>query len=392
MPRWVDRKTMSPQALFGLSSLQQRLTRFREIYDCPPWKRVKIARGASLVTHTRERLAREGRQADSTAGLEPLTRREVLQRKKGHFGRCPENVGLYTLTEDEREEKVAREAARHDEARAKKEEAQVKSALRSSTTGTKRKHDHTSMSYRSIQPFHKQARSALGAAVQANQQLPPMSAYSMAPFEPAGGMSIAHPNSNEDSVKHENSSQKPDQDHRWVAPETFSEQISIKAALSYTVADFKYYHAMEPPATTATYSYFEQYRQIQDHHQENWSLEDEPAPQLIYIGGWFGSFRSVPLPDADEENMKRLLPSHLTSTHADAETSSEQHQVDTNAVSNVRSEQHHANTNAVSDLNSHSVSDWLLETDYSQFLEDGVWDAILGLSVPTSPDQVQADT
>lgn len=381
MPRWVTRKSMIAQAqvhpLFGLSSLQQRLTRFRERYDCPPWKKVNVPRGASLVKHTRARLAREGLQADSTAGLGPLTRREVLQRKKTSHIRCPENVGLYTLTEDQNEEEVAREVVRHQEARAKKEKAQGKSALRGSSTGTKRKRDHTTELDSSSQPVQKQARSAFGTAVRTNQQLAPTSAYSMAPSKPAGTVLVTNTTPEEKAVKHETLLQEPDQDLRWVAPKTFSEQMSIKAALSHTVADFKYYNAMEPPATTATYSYFEQYRQIQDNHKENWSLEDVRAPQLIYISDWFGSFQYMPLPDVDEENMKRLLPSYQTSTQAEAEASNEQHQVDTNAVPDVSGDW---------------ISDWVIDADYSNLLEDGAWDAVLGLPVSTSPDQAQPDT
>lgn len=377
MPRWITRKTAGDQALFGLSSLQQRLTRFRELYDCPPWKKVHIDRGPTLIKHTRERLAREGLQANSTAGLRPLTRGEAQRRKAPYLGRCPENVGLYTLTEDELGKKAAKEAARHEVARTRQEEAQEASTLRDSSTGTKRKRDQATESYTEIHPTKKQARSGLHATIHTKQQASPLSAHSTTASKIAGSSLMTDTSPRKCSVQQEKVNQDAGQDLRWVVPKKFSEQLSIQAALTHTVADFKNYHSTKPPITTATSTYFEQYQQIQNHHKELWALEDKPAPQLIYIAQWFGSFKFVPLPDVDEERMKRLLPSHETSIEIEAKASSEQH---------------HVSIDSAADGSSDLLSDWALDTNLSDLLEDGAWDGVFGRSETTSSDWGQSLT
>lgn len=160
MPRWVTKKTVGVQPLHGLSSLQQRICRFRQLYDCPAWKRV--ARGSSLAEHTKERLAKQGLSLNSTEGLEPLTRREVLRRKKAHVGQYPENAGINTLTEEEKIEKAAREDARWREAQAKKEEAQAK-ASSTVLSGIKRKRDDDPELHSTMQPLQKQTRFTSGS-------------------------------------------------------------------------------------------------------------------------------------------------------------------------------------------------------------------------------------
>lgn len=152
MPRWVTKKTVGVSPLHGLSSLQQRISRFRQLYDCPAWK--KVVRGSSLAEHTRERLAQQGLSLNSTEGLEPLTRREVLRRKKAHVGQYPENAGINTLTEEEKIAKAAREDARWREAQAKKEEAQAKASATVSA-GMKRKREDDSDLDSSMQPAQK---------------------------------------------------------------------------------------------------------------------------------------------------------------------------------------------------------------------------------------------
>jgi len=361
MPRWITRKTVGVHPLYGLSSLQQRLTRFRELYDCPPWKKVNVSRGSHLFKHTKDRLAKNGLSGDSTAGLSPLTRKEVKQRKQCFLGKCPENAGIYTLTEEEKQEKAAKEAARHEEARAKRQKVHQEVAVLGYLPGTKRKWDDATEPGSSLQPVQKQVRSASSATVDTSQRASPMPAYSMAQSEPAGSLSNADTNSEKYLVRSEKSTHNP-HDLRWRAPQTISEQLSIKSALSYTVADYKNYNSTEPPPTTSTYSYFEQYQQIQNHHRVNWSLEDEPAPQLVYIPDWFGSFQSVPLYQAD--------------TYANADASSRQHQADTYAGAEASSDQ---------------VSDWLSDLDFSCFLEEGAWNCDIQPSVLTSADETQSE-
>ncbi len=385
MPRWVARQTARTQPLFGLSSLQQRLTRFREIYDCPPWKKLHILRGTSLTKHTRERLAREGLQANSTAGLEPLTRKEALQRKKPFLGRCPENAGSYTLTEDEKEEKAARDAARHEEVRAQNQKADGKATLHGPSTGTKRKRNPTTESSSSIQPAQKQARSASSAAVHMNRQMSPIS---------ISGLLAPDTIPDENPVEHEVLFQEPDEDLRWVAPRTIAEQASIQAALLYTVADFNYHHHMDPPVTTATDCYFVQYQQIQDYHKTLWDLERGRVPHLIYIADWLGLFQLVPLPDVDEEHLKRLFPTLQPNTHADAdpEASDEQHLGNIQADTETSNDEHLGDIQAAADASGEPVSDWPLHTENSYFLDAGGWDCDLGSFEPSSPGQAQPDT
>lgn len=47
------------------------------------------------------------------------------------------------------------------------------------------------------------------------------------------------------------------------------------------------------------------------------------APQLIYVGEWYDSFQSVPLPPMPEEALEHLLPSHEESREAESEATSD---------------------------------------------------------------------
>lgn len=108
MPRTIYWKSGRPKDLFGLSSFSQRLARWREKESCVPLR--KHGRGTNLKEHIVARLAAQGLDQRSTEGLKPIPRKEVARLKKLQKGKFPENVGFYTLTEEEQAQVSARYA------------------------------------------------------------------------------------------------------------------------------------------------------------------------------------------------------------------------------------------------------------------------------------------
>ena len=105
------------------------------------------------------------------------------------------------------------------------------------------------------------------------------------------------------------------QDLRYEIPRTIKEQVSIKTALSYTHADYRFWNRREPPLTPNNESYFDQYIRIQNYHHANWSGSNS-APDLINIGPCYDSFDHFKAPDRPDEILERLLPEYDPSTPA----------------------------------------------------------------------------
>ena len=342
MPRQFRTKTVGVKGLFGLSTLTQRLARFRQSYDCPPWKKSHVSKGADQLQHTKARLVEEGLNPNSTAGLQPLSRKEMQKRKEPFMGQFPENKGLYTLTDEQRALKEEREARRQ---RGRKHEALMQEQVivtGVSSGGGKRKREITPTPKEDGQPPSKRVRSPSGTTTFRTRQpaSPPGPEPATAPMEPMVdirsssealyGYRGQHSHSFHVGIGLQDSeiqyyharepavevSQQSERDMRTIAPQTYSEQASVKAALSFTIADYRYFHGCYPPETTNTDSYLIQYQCIGEHHRANWLLPD-PAPKLINISEWLGSFNIIPVPTDHEEIMQRLLPpdGHNTGTH-----------------------------------------------------------------------------
>jgi len=274
MPRQVYCKTIGFKPLFGFSGLTQRLKRFRETNDVVPWKKTHISKG---------------------------------------------------VTKEERQEKGVRETGSPE---VWEEEDQNGNACNRTTRSHKRKRDDGTDPNMVGQQQTKRHRSPFETADRPRSS-PALPSPSEATTTVSAGYTWDHSSELSEVTSdlppwevgyHHNVSQAPlytqqgdecvrptDRDVRAVAPRFFSEQMAIKAALSYTIADYRFYNCQDPPPTTDTSSYLNQYYEIQNHHQEIWFATDV-APQLIGLSSWFGSFHSVPVPDISEEVMQRLLP------------------------------------------------------------------------------------
>lgn len=242
------------------------------------------------------------------------------------------------MTEEEKQEKATREAARYEEVQTRKQRVDQSNGLLNSSSVAKRKREATTDMDLNLQPARKQLRSSSRPANISHPSLL-TSASNTTLLRPRYGFSntqldstrrsdiesgIADPGeaaeiiASQATVEHE-----VFRDLRWVAPQTIFDRISIRAALQYTVADYQHHHLTEPATTTSTDPYFEQYRQIQNQHEQVWSLTGMKAPQLLYVGEWYDTFQSVPLPPMPEEALEHLLPSHEESREAESEATSD---------------------------------------------------------------------
>ena len=96
-------------------------------------------------------------------------------------------------------------------------------------------------------------------------------------------------------------------DFRALPPRTLREQLVIKALLSCTIADYRFWNHCDPPLTPNDWSLQAQYQRIQSHHDITWPLPCEPS-QLV-VTRPFASFDCIPTPDLPDEELSRLLPS-----------------------------------------------------------------------------------
>jgi hypothetical protein len=366
MPRTIQNKSGATRALFGLSTFNHRLLRFRRDYECPAWANRERENG--LRRFTLERLVAEGSpladsQALTTEGLAPPSKYEKERRKLENAGRNPEKAGGRAITEEERELR-AMKAAR----RLQKLERQESARRQASTTPSrgdgymqnscldtnsqdispatdssrKRGYDDDSdddIDEHFLQPQQKRARRSpiTGSTLdpqpaeeeqQASFAIPALQIPNNAQCEPVVGAdrhSFDFGNRILDDVPYFDfgddidittpavSAPAPPQDLRYIRPQNLAETLNIKAALLYTCLDYQRFHGEGPPAMPNEDCFAEQYQRLRNLHRSKWSLPGQ-APPLITIGKWLGSFSQIPAPELTEAIAGQLLGIPVEST------------------------------------------------------------------------------
>ena len=338
MPRSIKLKSGSVKPLFGLTSINQRLSRFREKNDCPAWLTREKAGG--LKKHTVQRLAAYGAPPVSTAGLPPPSEYEIERRKLEGRGKNPEKATGRSVSAEEREARCEQQMKRFQRLQAQ-EQAQNHSPMVQVPV-----YQPLQYSYESPEPISdlqgppKRKRDDGIYDVLDPQLLEPSQKRPRVDSNPRIGPDVTDFNFHDNDVVSgaplnvldfdfghgvgSNMTNWPvadvgldtgntaspiasgPEDLRYAIPRNLVEKWSIKAALLPTITDFQLYHGEEPPPIPDDGSYNEQYQAIQLNHQSRWWHPDE-APQLVGLGEWVGSFGQVPMPDLTEESAGRLL-------------------------------------------------------------------------------------
>ena len=369
MPRTIKNKGGATRSLFGLSTFNHRLLRFRRDYECPAW--VTREKEHGLKKFTLERLAAEGSPSagspsSTTEGLTPPSKYEKERRKLENAGKNPEKAGGRAITEEEREAR-ANKAAR----RLQKLEKQEATRRHTPTAPSPGDHFvqgryHSANSFAPppatnrlkhgrddeidedideyiVQPPQKRARrspkmkSTLEPPIAEAEQLALLAMSADQVPEPEGPHKISgvaqppsHPAVGADFYSFDFGRDVPvnvldfdfgddadisapiiltpprAQDLRYVRPQKLAEQLNIKAALLYTCLDYSRYHGEGPPNLPNEESFAEQYQRLLTLHRNNWTQPGQ-APPLILAGKWFGSFSQVPAPELTEEVAGQLL-------------------------------------------------------------------------------------
>ena len=380
MPRNIKNKGGATRSLFGLSTFNHRLLRFRRDYECPAW--VTREKEHGLKKFTLERLAAEGSPSAgspslTTEGLTPPSKYEKERRKLENAGKNPEKAGGRAITEEEREAR-AKKAARRLQRLEKQEPTR-----RHTLTAPSLENLFVQGSYHSadsyapppapnrlkhgrddeidenindyiIKPPQKRARrspktkSTLDPSIAEAEQLAlfamsadqvpkpegphQISGVAQPPSQPAVGADFYSFNLGREvpaDVPDFNFGDDADistpivpapplpQDLRYVRPRNLAEQLNIKAALLYTCLDYSRYHGEGPPNLPDEESFAEQYQRLLTLHRDYWTQLGQ-APPLVLTGKWFGSFSQVPAPELTEEVAGQLLG---TSAESIAESS-----------------------------------------------------------------------
>ena len=317
MPRKVMMKSGTVKPLFGLTSINQRLSRFREKYDCPPWlTREKVD---VLKKHTLQRLANHGAPPVSTAGLPPPSEYEVERRRLEAFGKNPEKAAGRSVSVEERGARGDQQRKRFQRLEAEEQERNYLPPVQLLT------YHPVQRSYEDAEPlsnFGGPLKRKYDDDIQDildNQLLEPAQKRSRVASPPRINPDV--PDFDFGFGDNSNTTQLADaglqgdvaskiaflaEDLRYVVPKNSVEKWSIKAALLPTFVDFRYHHGEAPPIPSNERSYNEQYQELQSIHQSRWS-EPTAAPQLVGIGEWLWSFTSVPMPELTEEIAGRML-------------------------------------------------------------------------------------
>ena len=338
MPRFTKMKSGSLKPLFGLTSINQRLSRFREKNDCPAWLSREKAGG--LKKHTMQRLAAYGAPPVSTAGLPPPSEYEIERRKLEGRGKNPERAAGRSVSAEEREARgeqqmkrlhrlEAQEQARNQSATLKfpvyqpmQSNYEYPEPTSDPIRPLKRKRDdeiHNALDNQLLESAQKRCRAA--SIPRISTDVPELN------FHDNNVVSGASLNVSDFDFGYRDDSNMTQwavadvglhtgntastiasgqEDLRYVVPRNLVEKWSIKAALLATINEFRLYHGEEPPTISEDGSYSEQYQAIQSIHQAKWWHPAE-APQLIGLGEWLGSFAQVPMPDLTEDTAGRLL-------------------------------------------------------------------------------------
>ena len=98
-------------------------------------------------------------------------------------------------------------------------------------------------------------------------------------------------------------------DFSYINPQTESEMQEVRNALRLTRADFSAYHCCAAPTLPEGTSYFEQYKFLQNTHTVMWTVPDAPAPQLLGVESWHDSFENWVPPKLNQWQLKNLLSS-----------------------------------------------------------------------------------
>ena len=338
MPRSIKMKSGNVKPLFGLTSINQRLSRFREKNDCPAWLTREKAGG--LKKHTVQRLAAYGAPPVSTAGLPPLSEYEIERRKLEGRGKNPERATGRSVSAEEREARGEQQMKRFQRLEAEEQARnyspmvqlpvyqplqygyEYQESISDLQGPLKRKYDdciYDVLDPQLLEPAQKRPRA------DSNPRISPdvtdfnfdvNNVVSGAPlnvsdfdFGYGDGSNMTHWPMADVGLDTRNTASpiaSGPEDLRYVIPRNPVEKWSIKAALLPTTTDFQLYHGEEPPPIPEDGSYNEQYEAIQSIHQSRWWHPDE-APQLVGLGEWIGSFGQVPMPDLTEESAGRLL-------------------------------------------------------------------------------------
>ena len=338
MPRFIAMKSGSIRPLHGLTTINQRLSRFRERNDCPAWLTREKAGG--LKKHTVQRLAAYGAPPVSTAGLPPPSDYEIERRRLQGRGKNPERAAGRSIPAEEREARGEQQMKRLQRLEAQEQERNqsptvqipVYQPLQNSyeysepvpdfTGPLKRKRDdgiYDVLDPQLLEPAQKRFRVASTPRTSPdvpNSSLHDDNLVSGAPlnvpifdfgYDDGSNMTQwATADIGLDTGNTASPIASGPEELRYVVPRNLVEKWSIKAALFPTIADFQLYHGEMPPLIPDDGSYNEQYQAIQSIHRSRWWHPDE-APQLVGLGEWVGSFGQVPMPALTEEIAERLL-------------------------------------------------------------------------------------
>ena len=338
MPRNIQMKSGSVKPLFGLTSINQRLSRFREKNECPAWLTREKAGG--LKKHTVQRLAAYGAPPVSTAGLPPPSEYEIERRRLEGRGKNPERATGRSVSAEAREARVEQQMKRFQRLEAREQARNLlptvqlpvyqpmqssyeySEAMPDSTGPLKRKYDDGTYDFSDnqlLEPAQKRCRVASISRISPevpdfnfhNDNVVPGAPLNVPDFDFGYGddsklTQWAVADVGLDTGNTASPIASGPADLRYVVPRNLVEKWSIKVALLPTITDFQLYHGEELPSIPDDGSYNEQYQAIQFIHQSRWWHPDE-APQLVGLGEWLGSFGQLPMPELTENTAARLL-------------------------------------------------------------------------------------
>lgn len=338
MPRSIKMKSGTVKPLYGLTAINQRLSRFREKYDCPAWLTREKVDG--LKKHTLQRLATFGAPPVSTAGLPPLSEYEIERRRLEGRGKNPEKAAGRSVSAEVREARDEQHMKRFQRLEAEEQarnylptvQLPVYQPMQNSyeypapisdfTSPLKRKHNDAIqdvLDNQLLEPAQKRSRVVSPPRISPDvPDLNPKDDYLVlgAPAHVPdfdfgfGEDSVTTQSAVADvGMSPGNTTSKIaswPEDLRFVVPRNLVERWSVKAALLPTAIDFLHYHGEWHPSIADDRSYNEQYQEIQSIHQSRLSHSSE-APQLVGVGEWLWSFDQVPMPVLTEETAGRLL-------------------------------------------------------------------------------------
>ncbi|KAK4695333.1 hypothetical protein P7C71_g2400, partial [Lecanoromycetidae sp. Uapishka_2] len=311
--------------LFGLTSLNQRTSRFRDQFDSPPW------RANVLKRQTKKRLRQKGLLNDkmSTEGLTPLSKIEIEKRKLAGRGQHLAKANGRKISQEEREKRDRKHAKELRKLEDRERRRRIHSNATTSylpaqdlmnsyptpasTPGSKRKREYSETPGINDEfPFASQKRARLDSDIMVDRsmQSSPNLMRNYGPIQaqdhqaPYPALSQETRLDRQQSSTQNHASNMPDL--RSLEPSNLAEQLSIQIALYPTRFDFRFQNGIEAPATPNDLSYQAQYWQLQSLHLDNWRGPG-PVRDLVGIGSWYGSFRQVPIPEASDDVYSRLL-------------------------------------------------------------------------------------